>query len=48
MINGLRKKINQTTSFKIATNNIKYLGVTNQAHEQPVGQELQVSEEKKN
>jgi hypothetical protein len=40
-------EIREMTPFTIVTNNIKYLGVTNQTSERSVGQELQVSEKKK-
>ena len=44
-INMLRKKLGKP--FTIVTNNIKYLGVTlTKQVERPIGQELQISEER--
>lgn len=40
------REIRETTPFTTNTKNIKYFGVTNQAIERPVSQELQVSEER--
>ena len=43
---GAEKEIRKTILFTIATNNIKYLGVTHQASERSIWQELQVPKER--
>lgn len=40
------REIRETTPFTTNTKNITYFGVTNQASERPISQELQVSEER--
>jgi hypothetical protein len=42
----VENEIRETILFKIDTNSMKYLGVTNQTSERPVGKKLQISQER--